>query len=62
MKAAPRGKAAAPPSPEVRAVIGEFVRVQEAKYGRDWKKILAKEMADQSRPFLEALLKQQKKP
>lgn len=49
------------PSPEVKKIIGEFVRVNREKYGDDWKKILAKEMADQSRPFLEALLKLQKR-
>ena len=50
------------PSPVVKKIIGEFVRVNREKYGPDWKKILAKEMADQSRPVLEALLKLQKKP
>jgi hypothetical protein len=44
------------PSPEVRALIREFCKIQEAKYGPDWKKKLAAEMAEQSRPFLAALL------
>jgi hypothetical protein len=49
------------PSPEVKAIIREFCDIQRAKYGPDWKKILAKEMAEKSKPFLEALLKLQKK-
>ena len=53
---------ASPPSTEVKKIVGEFVRIQSEKYGPDWKKIIAKEMADQTRPFLEALLKLQKKP
>jgi hypothetical protein len=46
----------AEPSAEVKKILGEFCRIQRDKYGPDWKKILAKEMADQSRPFLEALV------
>lgn len=49
------------PSPEVRAVISEFCKVQRAKYGPDWKKILAREMADASRPYVEAILKMGKR-
>jgi len=48
-------------SPEVKKILGEFCRIQREKYGSDWKAILAKEMVDKSRPFLEALLKSQKK-
>jgi hypothetical protein len=50
------------PSPEVKKIIGEFCRIQREKYGEDWKKILAKEMAAKTTPVLEALLKLQKKP
>ena len=49
-------------SPEVKAIIREFCRIQREKYGPDWKKILAKEMAGKSAPFIEAFLKLQKKP
>lgn len=52
---------ATPPSPEVKAIIGEFCRIQREKYGPDWKRILAEEMAAQTRPFLEKVLAAQKK-
>jgi hypothetical protein len=45
------------PSPEVKKVISEFVRVQREKYGEDWKAILAKEMAEKTAPFVQAFLK-----
>lgn len=44
------------PSPEVRAILKEFCNIQRAKYGPDWKAILAAEMAAKSRPVLERLL------
>lgn len=36
-------------------MIGEFVRIQREKYGPDWKRILAEEMARESEPFVRAL-------
>lgn len=33
------------PSPEVKALLKEWCKMQEEKYGPDWKKVLAKEMA-----------------
>jgi hypothetical protein len=51
-----------PPSPEVKAAIKKFVDLQREKYGPDWKKILAAEMAAKTAPVLEALLKLGKKP
>jgi hypothetical protein len=44
------------PSPEVKAMIGQFVRVQREKYGDDWKEKLSAEMAQQTAPFIERLL------
>ncbi|UGY23752.1 hypothetical protein HU675_0038365 [Bradyrhizobium septentrionale] len=44
------------PSPEVKAIIAEFVAIQKAKYGPDWKKKLSAEMAAKSAPFIDALL------
>jgi hypothetical protein len=49
------------PSPEVKAILKEFCDIQRAKYGPDWKKNLAAEMAAKSAPFLEELLKLRKK-
>ncbi len=34
------------PSPEVKAILLDFCRVNEAKYGPDWKAILARELTD----------------
>ena len=47
---------ATPPSPEVRKILKDFCSIQEEKYGPEWKTILAKEMAEKSTPFLNALL------
>ncbi len=49
------------PSPEVRAILKEFCKKQEEKYGPDWKKILAAEMAEKTTPVLLALQKLMKK-
>jgi hypothetical protein len=49
------------PSPEVKAIIREFCRVQRAKYGPDWKHILAKEMAEKSAPYVAAILNMSKR-
>jgi hypothetical protein len=48
---------AAQPTPEVRALLKEWCDMMRAQYGDDWKKIVTKQMADASRPYLEALLK-----
>ena len=50
----------AEPSPEVKAVLKEFCEVQRAKYGPDWKKILAAEMTKASMPYINAILRLQK--
>jgi hypothetical protein len=50
-----------PPSPEVRAILKAFCEKQREKYGEDWKKILAKEMAEKTTPVLLALQKLVKK-
>lgn len=34
------------PSPEVKAIVKEWVDMQQDKYGPDWKEILADEMAE----------------
>ncbi|UGY15147.1 hypothetical protein HAP48_0042585 [Bradyrhizobium septentrionale] len=52
MSEAPRPE----PSDEVKAILREFVAIQKAKYGPDWKKKLSAEMAAKSRPFIDALL------
>jgi putative transposase len=43
------------PSPEVKAILKKFCDIQREKYGPDWKKILAAEMAEKSRPFVETM-------
>lgn len=53
------------PSPEVKAMLGAFVRKQREKYGDDWKRIKAEEMTAQMSPVIHGLLelgKQVKKP
>lgn len=47
---------AAEPSPEVKAILKEFCNMQRAKYGPDWKKILAAEMTEKTMPVILALL------
>jgi len=49
------------PSPEVRALLKEWCDIERAKYGLDWKKIVAKQLADASAPYIEAFLKATKK-
>ncbi|MGF7008105.1 hypothetical protein [Aminobacter sp. BE322] len=44
------------PSPEVKAILAEFVKKQRAKYGPDWKEKLAAEMAEKAAPVVTALL------
>lgn len=44
------------PSPEVKAVIRNFVAVQREKYGENWKEILSAKMAAEAEPFVSALL------
>lgn len=46
----------AEPSPEVKAIIREFCRVNREKYGPDWKRIVAQQMAKASEPYVEAIL------
>jgi hypothetical protein len=48
------------PSAEVKAYIGEFVRIQREKYGEDWKKVLAAEMAAKTAPVMQAFIALQK--
>lgn len=50
------------PSPEVRAMLAEFARINREKYGENWKEIVAKEIAERTAPVLSALLKLRKKP
>lgn len=47
-------------SPEAKALIGKFVAIQIEKYGPDWKAKLAKEMAAQTVPVMEAFIRLQK--
>lgn len=47
------------PSPEIKSILKEFVRINREKYGEDWKNILAKEISSKSVPFIDALLKAQ---
>ncbi|WP_439398690.1 hypothetical protein ACRQ5Q_15085 [Bradyrhizobium sp. PMVTL-01] len=44
----------------MKALIGEFCRIQREKYGPDWKRILAEEMAAKSTPVLQKLIELQK--
>lgn len=48
------------PSPEVKAIIGEFCRIQREKYGPNWKRILAEEMAAKTAPVLQKFIELQK--
>ena len=40
------------PSPEVKALISQWVKMQRAKYGPNWKEIVAKEMVEKTAPML----------
>ena len=42
-------------SPESKAALKEWVKQQEEKYGPDWKRIKAEEMAQEIAPTLERL-------
>lgn len=44
------------PSPEAKAAVREFCKLQREKYGPEWKKILAAEMAKASEPYVKAIL------
>lgn len=44
------------PSPEVKVIISDFVRIQREKYGDDWKEKLSAEVAAGAAPFVNALL------
>jgi hypothetical protein len=50
-----------PPSPEVKAIMKEWCEMQRQKYGPDWKRILAKEMTEQTMPLIEKLFPEKKK-
>jgi hypothetical protein len=50
------------PSPEVRAMLAEFARINRERYGENWKEIVAKQVAESTAPVLSALLKLRKKP
>lgn len=43
------------PGPEVKAILGDYVRAQREKYGEDWKAKKAAEMAAEMSPTLNAL-------
>lgn len=49
------------PSPEAKKILKEWCKLQEQKYGPDWKNKLAKYMADRTVPFMQALLKVNRK-
>lgn len=44
------------PSPEVKRLIGEYVRIQKEKYGSDWKRIKAAKMAADTAPVVQKLM------
>jgi len=44
------------PSPEVKELIREWVKLNKKKYGPKWKEILAQEMTEQSMPLINELL------
>ena len=48
------------PTPQVRAMLAEFVRVNRERYGENWKEIVAAEMTAKTAPVLTALLKLRK--
>jgi hypothetical protein len=43
-------------SPEVKAILSAYVKAQREKYGDDWKRIKAAEMAAQTAPVVGDLL------
>lgn len=45
------------PSPETKAIVKEWCEMQRAKYGPDWKRVVAKQMSDAATPYVEAILK-----
>lgn len=45
------------PSPEVRAILKRFCDLQRAKYGPEWKRLLAAEMAEKTTPILLGLFR-----
>lgn len=44
------------PSPEVKAIISDYVKAQREKYGDDWKRLKAAEMTAQTMPSVNRLL------
>lgn len=48
------------PSPEVRAMLAEFARVNREKYGDNWPAVVAREMAETTAPVISALMKLRK--
>lgn len=48
------------PSPEVRAMLAEFVRLNREKYGENWKEIVAAEIAEKSALVIAGLTKLRK--
>lgn len=43
-------------SPEAKGMMRDWAKMQEKKYGPDWKRILAEEIAAKTAPMLQALL------
>ena len=48
------------PSPEVRAILKYWITMQREKYGEDWKKKLAVEMASSAERLLTVLINRSK--
>ncbi len=44
------------PTPEVKAILSEWVRIQRERHGENWKEIVAKDMAAKTAPTLERLM------
>lgn len=44
------------PSKEVQEILHEWCNLQREKYGPQWKRILAKEMAEKQKPVIDRIL------
>lgn len=48
------------PSPEVRAMLAQFARVNREKYGENWPSVVAGQVAEKTAPVIAGLMKLRK--
>lgn len=46
---------------DLKRLMKQWVQIQKDKYGDNWKKVLAKDMAEKSTPFLNLFFTKEKK-